>query len=172
MKKPYPKNRKSSTRAGTNIKHGGVIGGKPTPEYNSWSCMKQRCCNPRHKRYAKWGGRGITICDRWLDSFANFLADMGPKPSDKHTIDRIDNDGGYSPENCRWALPVEQSSNMRTNVRYTFKGETLTMSQWIKKLGFRRGTLERRLSFGWSVDKAFSTPPQQEWNWNKNAVRT
>lgn len=85
-----------------------------TPEYSAWSKMKDRCYNVNGKRYPEWGGRGIRVCDRWLNSFENFFADMGFRPTPRHSLDRKDNDGDYSPENVRWATKTEQSINRRT----------------------------------------------------------
>lgn len=84
-----------------------------SPEYRAWRSMKQRCGQPRQKAFPNYGGRGISVCERWLESFENFLADMGPKPSPQHSIDRIDNDGDYEPSNCRWATGSEQRRNQR-----------------------------------------------------------
>ena len=88
-----------------------------TSEHRSWSDMKSRCTNNKHKRYKDWGGRGIMVCERWLNSFENFYADMGPKPTKAHSIDRIDNDGNYEPSNCRWATKKEQQGNSRRQKR-------------------------------------------------------
>ena len=89
-----------------------------SPEYSSWISMKSRCANPRNNRYEIYGGRGITICERWLYSFQNFLDDMGLKPSTKYSIDRIDSDGNYEPSNCRWATAKEQRANRRPFIDY------------------------------------------------------
>jgi hypothetical protein len=89
-----------------------------TPEYRAWLNMRQRCNNPNANNYKHWGGRGIRVCDRWNESFENFLADMGPRPTTVHSLDRIDVDGDYEPDNCRWALPKEQATNKRANWKH------------------------------------------------------
>jgi len=104
-------------------------------EYISWIGMFQRCNNPNDRGYSNYGGRGIKVCDRWFQSFENFLADMGKKPTPSHTIDRIDNDGNYTPENCRWATMQEQCRNRRNNRRITFQGKTLCIIEWLKLQG-------------------------------------
>lgn len=105
------------------------------PLYHTWYAMVARCQNPRAQSYHNYGGRGITVCDRWLESFENFYADMGDRPSNKHSLDRIDNDGPYSPENCRWATWEEQANNRRNNVWIEFQGERLSAAQWSRRLG-------------------------------------
>jgi hypothetical protein len=95
------------------LKHSHWINGKSTSEYNSWQGMKQRCYNPKNIRYKHYGGRGIIVCDRWLESFINFFEDMGNKPSAEYSIDRINVDGNYELTNCRWATPKEQANNKK-----------------------------------------------------------
>lgn len=130
-------------------------------EHISWCNMRNRCNNPRHPRYDRYGGRGITVCDRW-SSFALFLEDMGKKHGDKSTLDRIDNSKGYSPENCRWATYKEQANNTRRNKLITYKNRTQTLTQWAEELGISWSTLKFRIyRSGWSVDKAFTHPLQE-----------
>ena len=128
-----------------------------TPEYRSWAEMKQRCFNPNHKQYSDYGGRGITVCDRWLN-FKNFLADMGSRPSPKHSLDRINNDGDYCPDNCRWATKAEQVNNRRSNRFITIGCVTLNVTQWTKEMSFGRTIIQARLDRGWSELKAVTTP--------------
>lgn len=113
------------------MRHGYAQRGKKTPEYRAWTHMRGRCFTPTDTRYADYGGRGITVCERW-NSFENFLEDMGLKPSPKHSLDRIDNDGNYTPENCRWATQTEQNYNRRLfkNNRSGVKGVFLTAKGW------------------------------------------
>lgn len=97
-----------------NIKHGEASGTRPTPEYTCWKGMKKRCVNPNFIDFEHYGGRGIKVCERWIDSYDNFLSDMGRKPSAAHSIDRINVNGNYEPSNCRWATQSQQNGNRRT----------------------------------------------------------
>ena len=148
------------------VKHGHAAGGIISRTYKSWYGMKTRCYNPRQRQYKDYGGRGIKVCDRWLHSFENFLEDMGERPPGT-TLERMDNDGDYCPENCKRATRVEQGNNTRTNKWITYEGETLTLHQWSTRLGINPGTLYSRLrSPGWSVEKAF-TKPIGRWGHDK-----
>jgi len=129
-----------------------------TPEYKAWIHMKHRCFNPNIKNYSHYGGRGIAVCDRWKNSFEDFLADMGSRPTAKHSIDRIDNDADYSPKNCRWATEAEQQNNKRTNHLITIDDVTLTIAQWTEKKGYNETVIYCRLNMGWSDYDAVMTP--------------
>lgn len=124
-------------------------------ERQSYMQMRQRCLNPNNNRYARYGGRGIRICDRWLESFDNFYADMGPRPQGT-SIERRDNDGDYEPNNCRWATPKEQSNNMSRNRYLEHKGKRQTLAQWCRELGLDKGTIRARLRRGWTMNEAFN----------------
>lgn len=129
------------------------------PEYKLWVSMKARCDNPNNKQYPKYGARGVNVCDRWKQSFAAFLEDMGPQPSPAHIIDRIDDDTGYQPDNCRWTMADEQSRKRRTARFITFDGQTRTVQDWACALGMSPNALHARLGrLGWSIERALSTP--------------
>lgn len=135
--------RKETSKRMSNInKKHGLYG---SPEYNTWRSMKKRCLNKRHKSFKDYGGRGIKVCKRWIDSFQNFYDDMGDRPSKKHSLDRIDNDKGYFKENCRWATKKDQCRNQRTNIVLEANGEKKTMSEWAELLGFSWQKLHYRL---------------------------
>jgi hypothetical protein len=137
-------------------------GDSGTPEYRIWCGMHKRCYNPNWKQYADYGGRGIKVCDRWRKSYANFLADIGRRPSPNHSLDRIDHDGDYSPENCRWATAVEQARNRRMARMLTYGGETMCLSAWAERYSLRAQTLGRRLRAGWDAERALTTPVEQQ----------
>ncbi len=136
----------------------GMSGGT---EHNAWQNMLARCLNPKNPRYAQYGGRGIQVCARWQGNhgFTHFFADMGSRPSAEHSLDRVDNDGPYSPENCRWTLENQQQRNRTNNNLVTFRGETLCLKDWSARLGIDYGTLRHRLRRGMTVEAAFTTPP-------------
>lgn len=129
-----------------------------TPEYNTWVAMRQRCRNPKNQNYPIYGGRGITIDPAWED-FAVFLRDVGPKPSPKHSLDRINPDGNYEKGNVRWATQIEQCNNLRKNRVIEFGGEALTMSQWGTKTGLGGKLIAHRIDkLGWPIGRALTTP--------------
>jgi hypothetical protein len=120
--------------------------------------MKQRCYCPNNPSYKKYGGRGITVCQEWVDSFENFLEDMGNKPSATYTIDRIDVDDDYYPENCRWASKKEQVRNRTNTVCLTYQGVTKPLAHWAEQLNISEKCLRSRIVLGWSDEKILTTP--------------
>lgn len=135
---------KTHGQAGTNI-------------YNRWQKMLSRCRNPQNKDFPYYGGRGIAVCDRWL-KFENFFADTGTPPTPQHTLDRIDNDGGYNPENCRWATPNQQSNNRRYCHLLTLNGQTLNIQQWASLLHVKKSLIYGRIRSGWTEEQALTFP--------------
>lgn len=147
------------------IRHGHDCRGRSTPTYNTWTNMKSRCYNPRHPAYGNYGGRGITVCERWRHSFENFLEDMGVRP-DELTIERTDNDKGYCKENCCWANRTHQARNTRQVRLITFDGETHCLSEWAEIVGVCTGTLRYRLKT-WTLKEALTTPPLPQYTWRR-----
>lgn len=123
--------------------------------------MIQRCERPKARGYSNYGGRGITVCERW-HTYENFLADMGERPSRSLQLDRINNDGNYEPTNCRWATPREQLNNTRFNHRIEFNGRIQTLTQWSIEIGIALSTLGSRLKKAWSVERALTEPRHAE----------
>ena len=133
-----------------------------TPEYKNWSAMKARCYNPNSAKFTDYGGRGITVCDRWKDSFENFLADMGTRPTPTSEIDRVDSDGNYEPSNCRWASRSRQNRNKRNTIFITVDGETRSLSDWCELRGLNYNTVAGRiLQYGWNPVDAITKPPKR-----------
>lgn len=135
--------------------HHGMTG---TSLRGVWASMIGRCRHPSHSGWKFYGARGITVCQRWQDSFLAFVEDMGPRP-DGATIERIDNDGHYSPENCRWATKHEQMRNRRNNRKITFNGRTLIAADWEKETGIPERLISQRMRvLGWTAERALTTP--------------
>jgi len=129
-----------------------------TKEYRTWENMKKRCHCVTDPHYPRWGGRGIFVCDEWKKSFMAFYNDIGPCPSKDHQIERINNDGPYCKDNCRWAHKSEQAANTRKNVFLVYKGERKTVSEWARTIGIDVSALKGRIYGGWPVEKAIETP--------------
>ena len=137
-----------------NTKHGHKRTNNVSRVYSTWISMKRRCHSPKCKHYLDYGGRGITVCDRW-QKFENFLEDMG-EPWKGMSIDRIDVNGNYELSNCRWATKKEQANNTRRNHLLTLNGRTQTMTQWAEEIGIKSPTLRHRLRAGWSIERALT----------------
>ena len=133
--------------------------------YSSWRSMRQRCKLITSPGYEHYGGRGISVCDVWNKSFNSFLRDMGIRPENA-TLDRIDVNGNYEPNNCRWVSWKEQARNKRNNVYLEFNGEKLTLQDWSKKLGIRTNTLTQRYRSGWDVESMLTAPEGSTYRGN------
>lgn len=140
----------------TGTKHGHTTKSGQSRTYNSWTTMIQRCTNPKATKYDLYGGAGVSVSDEWR-SFDRFLADMGERPEGK-TLDRIDGSKGYCKENCRWATPLEQQANLRSNVNVRYRGETLNMKALSRRLGVDVSTLKYRIRKGWPETR-WAEPP-------------
>lgn len=136
-------------------------------EYSSWCAMKNRCIRGKDPSYHLYGARGIRVCERWMDSFSNFLSDLGPRPLGT-TLDRIDGNKNYEPGNCRWATRIEQSVNRRTTRFFVVNGEVLCLKHCAKKYGMAPITLRKRLEMGLSIEEALAFPKWQKLNRNTN----
>lgn len=152
------------TRNVTNLKHGRC----KDSTYRSWSRMFERCCQPHHKSFGHYGGRGIAVCERWRSSFLNFVADMGNRPTGM-TLEREDVNGDYSPENCRWATAQEQAVNKRNTPRLTAFGETKALILWARdpRCSITYASLRKRLRAGLAVEEAISKEAVAPWGHNK-----
>lgn len=129
-------------------------GRSKTPEYWVWTSMKQRCHDPKCKSFERYGAKGVTVCDRWRNSFENFLEDMGERPSPSHSIDRVECSKGYTPENCRWATAVTQANNKPSVDKIQTPKGMLSVSEAAREFGLKRTTLRNRLYAGWTVERA------------------
>lgn len=138
-------------------RHGHAALNVSTPTYRTWGSMKERCSNPEHVSWDRYGGRGIAVCERWL-AFDNFLLDMGERPSLQHSIDRIDGDKGYEPGNCRWADLKTQARNQKTNVILAHNGVSACVAEWADITGLPHNTIRKRLLAGWSVERTLTAP--------------
>lgn len=149
---------KDERNRGTQPKHGHARRGtKRTPTYKTWQAMMTRCYNPNVASFKDYGARGVTVCDGW-HLFENFLAYMGERPEGM-TLDRIDSDKGYTPDNCRWATKITQARNTRANYIVDFRGERMTQIEFAERIGMKQATVSWRLRNGWTPEQVATIPP-------------
>lgn len=145
--------------AGTqNLTHGETNQRTTTPEFRAWCNIRRRCYDRKTPSFKDYGGRGIVVCERWRTSYDAFLADMGRKPSPSHTLDRIDNNGPYSPENCRWTTRVIQANNTRRNRLLAHNGQVHSVKDWSQLTGLSLSCIWTRLANGWSIHDTLTRP--------------
>ena len=142
------------------------------PEYGIWKGMRTRCSDPTIKQWMDYGGRGIKVCPQWESNFSQFLSDVGRRPDPKMSLDRLDNNGNYEPGNVAWRTKKQQQNNMRSNARLTYKGETMTMTQWCERLGLNRTYVSHRLKRGKTVEEAFEEPVVERLKLKRKEPRT
>lgn len=140
------------------------------PLRSVYQAMKARCYSPNDLNYPNYGNRGIYVCARWKQSLANFINDMGERPSPDHSLDRIDNDGPYSPENCRWATPEQQHNNMQQTRYLEWNGKRQSVTQWARELGIAPNTIRRRIHVGWPIDRILGEAPDMRYSHNRPKV--
>ncbi len=156
------KREKASAAAAAAItKHGHARKSKKSRTYYAWRSMRARCYNKNDEGYPDYGGRGIKVCERWMNSFENFLTDMGAVPVGL-SLHRVDNDLGYSPDNCIWATKDVQHRAMRSNVKLTYNGKTQCVMDWAGEVGLPWGLLYKRVKAGWDATRTLTTPPGQK----------
>lgn len=155
-----PKCRK--TRKDSNGGYACADKSKRIPEYGIWCDIKRRCSNKTSEQFKDYGGRGIFVCDRWKTSFPAFFEDMGHRPSASHQIERVDNDGPYSPENCKWATRREQGANKRNNVVMTYAGRSMILADWARETGLPEKMLQNRKQNGWSDERTLTEVPKKD----------
>lgn len=141
-----------------NVVHGQTKESSRSKEWRAWHGMIVRCTYRNSPSYPRYGGRGITVCRRWIESFPTFFADVGPAPSPKHSLGRIDNNGMYEPGNVRWETATQQARNRRSSRLVTHDGTTATVADWAEQLGIDQDTLWARLKRGWSAARSLTTP--------------
>jgi hypothetical protein len=139
-----------------------TYGSVRNPVWRAYHNMLTRCYNANADCFPSYGGRGIAVCNKWKESVDAFIQDIGPRPSPKHTLDRIDNDGHYDPDNCRWALPKVQVYNRRTTVRISHLGDLLTIPEWAERTGIDQQTIRHRRQRGWPPERIFSGPARPQ----------
>lgn len=136
-----------------------------TPEYRVWNNLKNRCTNPNVPGYENYGGRGIKVCDEWIE-FSNFIRDMGKRPTVNHSIERINNDGDYCKENCKWATKSDQVRNRRSNIIVEYQGEKRILKDLAKEVGLNYQLIQRRMNKGLSIEESISKP----YKYRKNVL--
>ena len=152
------------------VRHGHTVNATNSPEYRCWQSMMNRCRNINLKCYPRYGGRGITVCERW-QTFENFLVDMGSRPSTSHSVERANVNGNYEPDNCRWATSKEQAANRCDTVMIEHGGRSMILADWAREFGMAPGTIRRRMLRGATFEQATTTPRGTRLELAKRAKR-